>query len=212
MMPIGQFGTRLMGGKEAASPRYIFTNLSPLTRMIYNENDEPLLSYIEEEGIMIEPEYYVPVLPTILVNGAEGIGTGWSTYIPQFNPLDLIENIEAKLQNPSIQFKKMTPWYNGFLGEIIPQENGYLVKGVWKKIDSSSIRITELPLRRWTRDFKTMLEELMQEGEVLDIKEFHQDNTVDFHVKFKDNLSDIDVEKKLKLTASISYNNFVLFN
>lgn len=106
----------------------------------------------------------------------------------------------------------MTPWYNGFLGEIIPQENGYLVKGVWKKIDSSSIRITELPLRRWTRDFKTMLEELMQEGEVLDIKEFHQDNTVDFHVKFKDNLSDIDVEKKLKLTASISYNNFVLFN
>lgn len=86
-----------MGGKEAASPRYIFTNLSPLTRMIYNENDEPLLSYIEEEGIMIEPEYYVPVLPTILVNGAEGIGTGWSTYIPQFNPLDLIENIEAKL-------------------------------------------------------------------------------------------------------------------
>ena len=97
MMPIGQFGTRLMGGKEAASPRYIFTNLSPLTRMIYNENDEPLLSYIEEEGIMIEPEYYVPVLPTILVNGAEGIGTGWSTYIPQFNPLDLIENIEAKL-------------------------------------------------------------------------------------------------------------------
>jgi DNA topoisomerase-2 len=71
-----------MGGKEAASPRYIFTNLSPLTRMIYNEHDEPLLIYIEEEGLTIEPEYYVPVLPTILVNGAEGIGTGWSTNIP----------------------------------------------------------------------------------------------------------------------------------
>jgi DNA topoisomerase II len=71
-----------MGGKEAASPRYIFTNLSPLTRMIYNEHDEPLLTYIEEEGLTIEPEYYVPVLPTILVNGAEGIGTGWSTNIP----------------------------------------------------------------------------------------------------------------------------------
>jgi len=54
-MPLGQFGTRLMGGKEAASPRYVFTNLSPLTRVIINEQDDQLLSYIEEEGLSIEP-------------------------------------------------------------------------------------------------------------------------------------------------------------
>lgn len=71
-----------MGGKEAASPRYIFTNLSPLTRLIYKEDDDHLLNYIQEEGMSIEPTNYVPVIPTVLVNGAEGIGTGWSTTIP----------------------------------------------------------------------------------------------------------------------------------
>ena len=55
LMPLGQFGTRLMGGKEAASPRYVFTNLSSLTRVIINEQDDQLLSYIEEEGLSIEP-------------------------------------------------------------------------------------------------------------------------------------------------------------
>lgn len=71
-----------MGGKEAASPRYIFTNLSPLTRMIFHEEDDNLLDYIQEEGMSIEPINYVPVIPTVLVNGADGIGTGWSTNIP----------------------------------------------------------------------------------------------------------------------------------
>jgi len=71
-----------MGGREAASARYIFTNLNSLTRIVMNELDDPLLSYIEEEGMSIEPNYYVPILPMALVNGAEGIGTGWSTYIP----------------------------------------------------------------------------------------------------------------------------------
>jgi len=72
----------MLGGKESASPRYIFTNLSKLTRMLYNEQDDPLLNFIEEEGCSIEPEYYVPVLPSVLINGAEGIGTGWMTFVP----------------------------------------------------------------------------------------------------------------------------------
>ena len=76
-----------MGGKEAASPRYIFTNLSELARVVFNEYDDPLLNYIEEEGQRIEPTYYVPILPLVLVNGSEGIGTGWSTSIPCYSPI-----------------------------------------------------------------------------------------------------------------------------
>lgn len=82
LMPIGMFGTRALGGNEAASPRYIFTNLNEQTRMLFPEQDLPLMSYILEEGLSIEPDHYVPILPMVLVNGAEGIGTGWATTIP----------------------------------------------------------------------------------------------------------------------------------
>jgi len=82
LLPIGQFGTRNQGGKEAASARYIFTSLSPVTRYLFHEADDAVLNYLEEEGQSIEPNYYLPIIPLTLVNGAEGIGTGWSTFIP----------------------------------------------------------------------------------------------------------------------------------
>lgn len=85
LQPIGQFGTRLHGGKDAASPRYIFTALSPLTRLLFNQKDDPLFNYINDDGQMVEPEHYCPILPMVLVNGAEGIGTGWAVKIPNFN-------------------------------------------------------------------------------------------------------------------------------
>mgnify|MGYP002530732114 CR=1 FL=1 len=129
-----------MGGKEAASARYIFTSLSQLTRVIINEQDDQLLSYIEEEGLSIEPQYYAPTIPMVLVNGAEGIGTGWSTFNPQYNPADVIKNIEAKLRDPEYQFQRMLPWYKNFKGKIEPSDNGgYTVTGVWRKIDRYQI-------------------------------------------------------------------------
>lgn len=160
----------------------------------------------------------MPTIPLVLVNGAEGIGTGWSTSIPQYNPADIIKNIEAKLKDPSFKFARMTPWYKNFTGRIEPSENGnYTVSGVWKKIDRYQIRITELPIRRWTRDYKTMLEDMILKGEIEDLKEFHKDDTVDFIVKLKEDVDAIErevggIEKKFKLTSSIGVTNMVLFN
>lgn len=78
-MPLGQFGTRALGGKDAASSRYIFTKLNPITRMIFIEDDDHTLEYLIDDGDVVEPNYYVPIIPMVLVNGAEGIGSGWST-------------------------------------------------------------------------------------------------------------------------------------
>jgi DNA topoisomerase-2 len=101
-----------MGGKEAASARYIFTQLNPVTRILFNEKDDTVLDFLEEEGQSIEPKHYLPIVPLVLINGAEGIGTGWSTFIPQFNPRDIVANLKRLMRGEPIQ--PMLPWYKGF--------------------------------------------------------------------------------------------------
>lgn len=97
LQPIGQFGTRLHGGKDSASARYIFTMLSPLARYLFDQKDEPLLEYQYEDNLRIEPEWYAPLIPMVLINGAEGIGTGYSTRIPNYNPREVVDNLKRLL-------------------------------------------------------------------------------------------------------------------
>ncbi len=79
----------VQGGKDAASARYIFTRLNPLTRLLFPAADDPCLPRVEDDGTLVEPVHYVPLLPMALANGAEGIGTGWSTSLPSFHPLQV---------------------------------------------------------------------------------------------------------------------------
>ena len=87
-----------------------------MTRLLFPEEDMAVMDYQVDEGLNIEPAYYVPILPLILVNGAEGIGTGWSSNVPQYNPLDLIEQIKRKLLGKELG--NLQPWYRGYTGEI----------------------------------------------------------------------------------------------
>ena len=181
LMPIGQFGTRNQGGKEAASARYIFTNLSPVTRVLFNEMDDNVLNYLEEEGQTIEPNYYLPIAPLCLMNGADGIGTGWSTFIPQFNPNDIVDNL--KLMMDGYEPNRMVPWYKGFQGTIEQsqdKEKSYKCTGKYEILSETELQITELPIGQWTREYKNFLEELAQKDEIEDIREYHQENRVDF--------------------------------
>lgn len=116
LTPSGQFGTRLMGGKDSASPRYIFTKLEPICRTIFHPDDDELLSYLNDDGLSIEPEFYVPVIPMILVNGADGIGTGWSTTIPNYNPRDITSNLRRMIAGEEPE--TMAPFYCGYTGEV----------------------------------------------------------------------------------------------
>ncbi len=128
--PSGQFGTRMAGGKDAASPRYIFTRLSPFSRILFPEVDDNLLHHLEDDGFPIEPKFYAPIIPLLLVNGAQGIGTGYSTYIPQHNIRDVLEHIRAKIDD-SIELPEIKPWARGFTGtiEIKEDRSGYRTIG-----------------------------------------------------------------------------------
>lgn len=160
LTPSGQFGTRRMGGKDAASARYIFTKLEAVTRTIFHPDDDQLLNYLKDDGNLIEPEYYVPVIPMLLVNGADGIGSGWSSNVPNFNPRDIIENIRRMIRNEDIV--PMVPFYYGFTGEIEPAGAGkYNVRGRIERVDDETLLITELPVKKWTQDYKEMLEKMI---------------------------------------------------
>ena len=116
LTPSGQFGTRRMGGKDAASARYIFTKLEPITRTIFHPDDDALLNYLKDDGAAIEPDFYVPVIPMLLVNGAEGIGSGWSCNIPNYSPRDIIANLRRMIHDEEVV--PMHPHYYGFDGEV----------------------------------------------------------------------------------------------
>jgi len=144
------------------SPRYIHTKLEKLARLIYHPDDDALLNYLDDDGVSIEPEYYMPVIPMCLINGSEGIGTGWSTSIPNFNPRDIIKNIRLLIKSEPQE--KLVPFYSGFTGKIEedPKKPGsYTVFGTIERIDDTTLRISELPIQKWTQDYKEFLEGLM---------------------------------------------------
>ena len=194
--PSGQFGTRLMGGKDAASARYIFTRLAPQTTKLFDSRDNAVLKYVFEDGDKVEPEFYLPILPMILVNGAEGIGTGFSCTVPPYNPADIKANILRMLSKQMPV--PMTPWFKGFTGKVTKKnDTTWTLEGVYKK-EGDFIRVTELPPGLWTQDFKEKLEKLE-----LKYENHSTENSVNFLIEKCD-------VKKLGLTKTIHTSNMYL--
>ena len=236
--PEGQFGTRLQGGKDAASERYIFTYLNPITRKIFSELDDAILDYIDDDGTSVEPIYYVPIIPMILVNGTKGIGTGFSTDIMCYNPIQIINYLEAKLNNVCNKALLIEPYYQGFKGKIYSCDathKKYIIKGCYETIGPDKIRISELPIGTWTQDYKEFLEGILDakssksksskanDEYVKDFVDMSTDITVDFEVSFYPGiLSKLvseehdyginGLEKYLKLYTSQCTTNMHLFN
>lgn len=207
--PIGQFGTRLMGGKDAASPRYIFTKLNQVADKLFDNRDAPLLKYNDDDGTVIEPKYYVPILPMVLINGSDGIGTGFSTNLPCFNPIDVKNNVVNMLcgKEPI----PMTPWYKGFDGTITYDDNGkYTTSGIYKYISKDTVEITELPIGKWTSDFKEFVDGLLSADKIKGYENHSSETKISFKITFKQNPD--DVISFLKLSTSINTNNIHLFD
>jgi DNA topoisomerase II len=224
LSPNGNFGYRNENGKDHASPRYIFTELESITMKIFKQADENILDYIEEDGHLIEPEYYAPIIPTILVNGANGIGTGYSSKIPTFNPTDIINNIKKKLKNKNISV--MTPWFKGFNGtieKVTPEK--YLSTGCFEILDRKTVYITEIPIDKSISQYKIFLESKLPKNrddtctKIESIKSDSLNHKVSFTVKFRGNElkklirnSNDSLIKYLKLTSVISLTNLHLYN
>jgi DNA topoisomerase-2 len=221
--PSGNFGSRLQGGADAASARYIYTRLSPFARKIFHAHDDALLKYGESDGNKIEPEMYVPILPMVLVNGADGIGTGWSSSIPNYNPMDIVENLRIRMVegNTKEDMKPLTPWFRGFTGqteELGPDK--FKFTGTIRQVSDSEIEVTELPVRFWTQDFKEKLEEIIKAEKtpsfIKDYTEYNTPDKVHFIIKLEDkhmaSALAKGLEEAFKLAKTMSTTNLVAFD
>ncbi len=232
LYPGGQFGTRLEGGKDAASARYIFTKLTDMAFLLFPEKDFNVLEYLkDDDGDKIEPKWYCPILPVILINGGKGIGTGFSTSVPSYNPLDIVNNIKRLMDGK--KQKEMIPWYNNFKGTIEKIEDyKYTSKGCYT-IKENKLHITELPIGIWTSNYKSMLNKmLLAEEKTVDKKkekkkktevylskftDKNDDENVDFTLTFKEGMleklvKNNTLEKKFKLSKLFSSKNMYLFD
>ena len=228
LYPSGQFGTRIQNGKDSASPRYIFTRLSVLTSELFNSDDNDNLKYLDDDGQSIEPERYYPILPVILINGTIGIGTGWSTYIPQYNPLDIITTIKKLLNNEEIE-NNLIPWYRNYLGSFHKvDEKNFINKGIYEIINNNTIKIIELPIGTSIEEYKEFLDRAVSGNEPkIDWIENYENYSTDTNPYFvilcklksinKLILDEVPSEfgvnkihKELKLIKNISLNNLVL--
>jgi len=224
--PNGQFGTRLQGGDDAASERYIFTQLNPLARLIFPEADDAVLTYLDDDGLQVEPEYYVPILPFCLVNGVSGIGTGFSTDIPSYSPAVLSKYLQAKLRNEACHIE-FVPYYEGFKGEVIKvSDDKYLIRGKYERVGDDKVRIVELPVGTWTMPYLAYLDELLEGGvdkegkkvapTLKDVVNLSTEVVVDITVQFpKGKLAQMSteaLEKMLKMTTTVSTTNMHLFD
>lgn len=217
LVPSGQFGTRFTGGKDAASPRYIFTCLSPVARYLFPEADDILLTHREDDGQQIEPEFFCPIIPLLLVNGSQGIGTGWSTFIPPHNPRDVLSYVRAKLDCVET-LPPIRPWVRGFNGTITEKDDGsgYITRGNTEVSSKKSLTISELPVGRWTNDYKAHLLRMCGKAEIQSFVENHTTTSVSFTVNANSaslaRMVKSGAHKKFKLETSLPKTNMHAFD
>jgi len=223
----GQFGSRNSLGKDAANARYIFTKLDILTRLIFRPEDDCLLERVVDDGDIVEPKFYVPIIPMVLVNGIiAGIGTGFSCNLPSYNPLDIIECIKIWLKNRTVfeqsdtenltkisLLPELKPWYRGFEGRIEKDsDKKYTTYGriISEGQGKDKVLVDELPISMSIDKFKEFLEEQLETKNIKSMKNYSTPTKVNFVIT--ENNDGIKCnEENLKLKSYIYTSNMVLF-
>lgn len=228
LKPNGMFGGRYMMGKDAGQPRYIHTLLSEITTCIFNKQDCSVLTYLDDDGLSIEPEHYIPIIPMILVNGSIGIGTGFSTNIPSYNPTDIVNLLKRLLMGEEVDSEEddLLPWYKGFKGTIKKIDKKIYSIGIFKKISATKIEVTELPIGYATFDFKADLETALDKlhdfkkyensssGDIVNfVLHFTNASTAERYMEIESNgFSKFENDFKLVTTKGLNTSNMYAFN
>lgn len=211
LKPDGWFGSRQQGGENAADGRFIYTQLSDVTRSIFPEEDERLLVRRMRKGKLGEPKTYFPVLPMILVNGYEASGQDWQTCIPPYDPRDIIENLRRRMKGSSkSDMQPMQPWFRNWTGHVEKIDRiRYSMRGKMHKTSKNVMDVTELPPRLWSHDFKSKLDKCISEprSQIKSYTEHTASQGVRFVLIMTDD--DMDTATRRDLEARLSLDRII---
>lgn len=208
----GAFGTRLI--PEAAADRYIFSAKEPYLDKIFKTEDNNILIEQVFEGDKIEPKFYVPIIPMLVINGSRGLTTGFSQKILPRNIKDVIEYLEAKLKSKKCK-NNLLPYFNGFTGTIKENKEkndgaSYIICGSYTKINSTKIEITEVPISYTLEEYIKVLDKLEEDKKIKDYQDLSEDGKFKIQVSLWRNQG-LNADSKsllmdLKLVESITEN------
>ncbi len=213
-LPEGQFGSRLT--KEAGAGRYIETTISPYFRQMFKKADDVILDHLVVDGSEIEPKLFLPLLPFVLVNGASGTGTGHACEIKSYHPEKIRDAVLKMLDGKKVPSGTLTPWFRGYHGTVDrnPETQQVMTIGVLKVVNTTTIRITELPVGIFLDQYKDHLNKLMEQGIVRDYDDNSSEDSFDFNVSVPRTttfMSEDELYQKFKLIGRDT-ENFTVWN
>jgi len=192
----GQFGS--LRSPQAGAPRYIGTKLSENFRLLYK--DFELLEYKEEEGEQIEPRFFLPVIPTVLINGSSGIAVGFASNILNRDVKSIIECCQKVLMGKKIS--EVKPQLVGFTGDFVQDvENNkrWVIRGRFNRANTTTVKLSELPPSMTYEKYEEILDKLVEDRVIVSYDDNCKDN-IDYTIKFtRSALEKLDDEKLIKL-------------
>lgn len=204
----GNFGTRFV--PEASAPRYIYTNGSKELWNLFNKQDNNILNQQYFEGDKIEPVFYLPTLPLLLINGSFGTASGFKQDILSRNPESLKREVQNRLQGKKSRVNNFVPYFEGFNGTVEQGETSrqWLIKGTFKRISVTKVHVTEIPVGYTLKSYIKVLDKLEEDKVITTYKDKSDGDTFLFELSFLSatlkNLSDDQLMTKLKLIKKVS--------
>lgn len=214
-VPEGQFGSRLT--KEPGAGRYINTYMSKYFRQLFKKEDDIILDHHEVDGEQIEPKYYLPILPLVLINGATGMGTGHSCEIKSYHPDQIRDAVVKVLDGKKLKPGALTPWFRGFHGTVErnPETGQVVMTGKLEVVNTTTIKISELPVGVFLDQYKDHLNKLEEQEFISDYQDSSTEEAFAFMIKVPRtttaNFTEEQLYQKFKL-ISRDTENFTLWN
>jgi DNA topoisomerase-2 len=209
----GNFGTRF--SQEASASRYIYASGTDEFFSLFKQEDSPILKHQFFEGEKIEPMFYVPSLPILLINGSEGVSSGFAQKILPRNPEDVKSYIKNTINGKESK-TALVPFFKGFKGKIIQGENSaqWIIKGTVQKVGINKVLITEVPIGYDLRGYLDVLDDLEDKKIIQSYNDKSEDDNFKFEVTIPSKmLAEWDEDtllSKLKLIKRVTENYTVL--
>ena len=199
---VGQFGS--LRSPAAGAPRYISAKLHPNFRLLYQDFD--LLENKIEEGEKIEPAFFLPIVPTVILNGTSGIAVGFATNILNRNPKDVVDACISTLNNKKM--KVLAPWIQEFKGTFtrdLENPKTWKIKGQYQIINTTTIKITAIPPNYTYERYEEILN-LLQEKGIITSYDDNSSETIEYILKFRRSVLNSLVSSEGKLERTLRLN------